>query len=122
MPILVPNASKEQAKRFDRGYIGGSHVRAGRPSLYEIVALSYIPQTAKLFQRNEFHLVTAKVFPLESFAVYGINIMNVAFDIQKLEPLKVCLSTVHLFMQTLISSLQEKKLYGKLDTSLKAST
>ena len=70
--MLVPNASKEQTKRFHRGYIGGSRVSAGRPSLYEIVALSYIPQTVKFFQRNEFHLVTAKVFALESFAVYGI--------------------------------------------------
>ena len=64
-PMLVPNTSKEQTKRFHRGYIGGSRVSAERPSLYVIL------QTAKLFQQNEFHLVTAKVFPLESFAVYG---------------------------------------------------
>ena len=53
----------------EKVYIGVSRASAGRPSLYEIVP---ILQTAKLFQRNEFHLVTVKDFPLESFAVYGI--------------------------------------------------
>ena len=61
--MLLPNASKEQTKRFHRGYIGGSRVSAGRPSLYEIVPRNF---------SSEFHLVTAKVSPLESFAVYSI--------------------------------------------------
>ena len=47
----------------------------GAPVYMKSWHLAIYPQTAKLFQRNEFHLVTAKVFLLESFAVYGKSVM-----------------------------------------------